>query len=164
MAIRSWRFSSRVASDVGTGSTKEELCLQTASRSRNISSIFKAMKKLTGSSDFLVNAPQHDDEEVFGLAKRRPHVEPNADDDSQCFDNINFYHPKILAKPLRINLLASPSTFAEHDLEVDVLALHVGNQTSNVVESVHHVQESDCDAQQWHILRMPTVGKNTCFA
>ena len=125
------------------------------------------MKKLLGSSDFLVNAPQYDGEEVFGSAKRRPHVELGTDDDSHRFHNINFYHPQTHAKPLRINLHDSPSASVEHDLEVDVFALHVGNKTSSVAEPVHHVtvvQKNDCDAQQWHIHHMLFVGKKNCFA
>ena len=45
-------------------------CLQTARRSGNLSFVFKAMEKLPGSSDFLVNIPQYVGEEVFGSAKR----------------------------------------------------------------------------------------------
>jgi hypothetical protein len=61
----------------------------------------------------------------------------------------------------------SPLASAEHDLEADVPTLLVENRTSNVTESVHHitgVQESHCDIQQWHIRRMPSVGKKVCFA
>jgi hypothetical protein len=53
----------------GTSLTKEELRLRTANRSENLSSIFKAMEKLPGSCDFLVNVPQYAGEEVFGSAK-----------------------------------------------------------------------------------------------
>jgi hypothetical protein len=55
----------------------------------------------------------------------------------------------------------------EHDIEVDVLALPAGNRASNVAEPVHRVtvvQERDCDVQQWHICRVPSMGKKTCFA
>ena len=47
-------FTSRAS---GTSPTKEELRLRAASRSGNLSSIFKAMEKLLGSGYFLVNIP-----------------------------------------------------------------------------------------------------------
>ena len=115
-----------------------------------------------GSSDFLVNIPQCTGKEVFGSAKRHLYVEPGADDDSHRFDKINFSHPKALAKALKTKLYDFPLAFAEHDLEVDVFPLYVGNQTSNVVEPIRHVtvvHESDCDVQQWHIRRLPFVGR-----
>lgn len=98
-------------------------CLQTARRSGNLSFVFKAMEKLPGSSDFLVNIPQYVGEEVFGLAKRRLYVEPRADDDSHHIDKIKFSHPKTPAKTLRTRLHDSPLAYVEHDLEVDFLAL-----------------------------------------
>jgi hypothetical protein len=53
----------------GTGPTKEELRLRASSRIGNLSPIFKAMEKLPGSCDFLVNVPQYAGKEVFGFAK-----------------------------------------------------------------------------------------------
>jgi hypothetical protein len=83
------------------------------------------------------------------------------------FDKIKFSHPKASTKALRTSLHDSPSESAEHDLEADVPTILAENRTSNVIESVHHVtrvQESDCDVQQWHIRRVPSMGKKVCFA
>jgi hypothetical protein len=151
----------------GTSPTKEELRLRAASRSGNLSSIFKAMEKLLGSCHFLIKVPLYAGEEVFGSAKRRLHVESGANNDSHRFDKIKFSHPKAATKALRTSLHDSPSASAKHDLEADIPTILVENQTSNVTESVHHVtgvQESDCDVQQWQIRRVPFVGKKVCFA
>lgn len=110
----------------------------------------------------MVNVPQYIGEEVFGLAKRRPHVELGTDDESHRFEKIKIPHPKTLTKALKMKLHGSPLVSAKHNLEVDVLLLSAWNQTSNVVEPVHHViilHENDCDVQQWHIHRVPFVGK-----
>jgi hypothetical protein len=51
------------------GPTKKEFRLRTANRSGNLSYIFKAMKKIMGSSDFLVNVSQYDGEKIFWLGQ-----------------------------------------------------------------------------------------------
>lgn len=72
------------------------------------------------------------------------------DDDSHCFDNFNFSHPKAHAKALRTNLHEFLLASVQHNLQIDVLALIVENQASNVAEMVHHVivvQKNDIDVQ-----------------
>ena len=80
-----------------------------------MSSIFKALEKLLGSSDFLVNVLKYASESIWL-------VKPGADDDSHRLDKIKYSHPKVAPKTLRTSLHDSPSVFAEHNLQADVPA------------------------------------------
>ena len=157
----------------GTGPSKEELRLRTASRSGNLNSIFKAMEKVPGSSDFLVSGSQYAGEEIFGSSKRRLDAQPGGEDDSHRFDKVNVSQPKP-AKVTRSRSKGSPSGTINLEEDEVPVRLHsafpgVGASSPNTLPEtlrVHHVSsvlESDCDTSAWHIRRVPSVGKKSCF-
>lgn len=151
----------------GTGPTKEELRLRAATRTGNLKYIYKAMEGIPGSEEYLLATPGYVGEEVFGSAKRRLDVEPGAIDDSHRFDKVNFSHPKNAAKSMRRTVESSPSSSAPPELPVDTTPTLVFDPSIVRQEEVVHVssvQESECKEDQWHIRRIPSMGKKSCMA
>ena len=157
----------------GTGPSKHELRLRQAQRSGRLDKVVDAMKTMAEGKEWCTRTPHFEGEEVFGSTARQLNLPLGSEFDSHRPDKMNFSRPKARratrqsrcdSTPAPIDL-SSPSSPTSTD---GVRIMSSPPPTSTVlgvqVKHVTSVEESDCDARQWHIARLPKTSKKKCFA
>ena len=162
---------------VGMGPRKEELLLRVAQRSAHCTGnpkvLADAILNIRGVQDFVTREPHLEGEEVFGSQERKADMPLGCKHDSHRPNKVNFSHPRVRTR----SSVASTSTPAVAAIE-EGIPFHPGMDDMETMPSEEHqerpqnhhsmhvtrIQETDCDEQEWHMLRLPKSSAKACFA
>ena len=157
----------------GTGPSRQELRLRQAQRSGRLDKLFDTMETMPEGKEWCTRTPYFEGNKVFGSTARQLNLPLGSQFDSHRPDKMNFSRPRVQrttregrrdCAPAAIDL-SSPSSPTSSD---GIRILSPPPSASTVVgvqvKHVTSVEESDCDASQWHIARLPKTSKEKCFA
>ena len=157
----------------GTGPSRQELRLRQAQQSGRLDKLVDAMETMPEGKEWCTRTLHFEGDEVFGSTARQLNLPLGSQFDSHRPDKMNFSRPRVQrttragrrdCAPTAIDLSSLSSPTSSDGVRIlspppstsIVVGVHVKHVTS--------VKESDCDASQWHIARLPKTSNKKCFA
>ena len=123
--------------------------------------------------EWCTRTPHFEGEEVFGSTARQLNLPLGSEFDSHRPNKMNFSHPKPRrakrqsrhdSAPAAIDLSSPSSPTSSDNIRIMSSALPTSTVLGVQIKHVTSVKESDYDARQWHIARLPKTSKKKCFA
>ena len=156
----------------GTGPSKQELRLQ-AQRSGRLDKVVDTMETMPEGKEWCTRTPHFEGEEVFGSIARKLNLPLGSQFDSHRPEMMNFSRPKVQrttkkgrgeSAPVAIDLSSLSSPTSSNGIQIMCPPPSTSTIVGVQVKHVTSVEESDCDARQWHIAGLPKTSKKKCFA